>query len=87
MALRSVHLKILENYGESVQLIVDIDGESGFKLTKKGIQFGKAADLGVLDSAETVCSVIKNGVALGTKLAILGGFSFRNQNTNAEDFE
>ena len=41
----------------------------------------------MLDACETVCAVIKNGVALGVNIAIIGGYSFRDQASDVQDYE
>lgn len=84
-ALSSVFETVIANYGETYSVVLDLDGKQGYKLTRSAIEFGDAVKLGVLDACETVCAVIKNGVALGTKIAILGGYSFRDQGEQAED--
>lgn len=88
-ALESVHKTVLSNYGTGTSLVaMDLDGKQGFRLSKnKDIEFGNAVELGVLDACETVCAVIKNGVALGVNIAIIGGYSFRDQASDVQDYE
>lgn len=81
-AMRAVYNMVMRNYG--------VDPDSGFRpasgetygITEDGVQKGNAYEQDVLDSCETVCAVIKNGVSLGVKIATIGGYMFRNQ-----DFE
>jgi len=47
------------------------------RITEEGYIKGDSLVVKVLDSADTVCAVIKNGVDLGVKVATLGGYSFR----------
>jgi chaperonin GroEL len=80
-AFESIRDTVISNYGTDEELNFDIDGKTGYKITRSGIVHGDAVELGVLDACETVCAVIKNGTALGVSLAILGGYSFRVQNS------
>jgi len=87
-AFESIHKTVLSNYGSGVVVAMDLDGKQGYRLSKeKGIEFGNAVELGVLDACETVCAVIKNGVALGVNIAIIGGYSFRDQASDVQDYE
>jgi len=86
-ALSAILTTILENYGEGLQLVLDFDGKQGYKLNRQGVEFGDATALGVLDATETVCAVVKNGVALGVKVALLGGYSYRDQQSEPQDHE
>lgn len=86
-AFFAIHERVLHNYGENLQIALDMNADIGFKLTKAGVEFGDPVELGVLDSAETVCAVIKNGVKLGCSLAILGGYSYRDQKAEVEEVE
>ena len=86
-AFGSIFEKVVSNYGESLKLVFDLDKNLGFKLTKSKVEFGDPVELGVLDAVETVCSVIRNGVSLGVKIAILGGYSYRDQKSNVEEIE
>lgn len=87
MALHAIHDRVLSNYGESLKVTMDLNDNIGFRLTKAGVEFGDPVELGVLDACETVCAVIKNGVALGCSLAIMGGFSYRDQKSNVDEVE
>lgn len=86
-ALFSIHQRVLFNYGESLQMALDLDKDIGFKLDKTGVKFGDPIELGVLDATETVCAVIKNGVSLGVKIAILGGYSYRDQKSDVQEVD
>jgi chaperonin GroEL len=85
-SLSSIFFTVLTNYGEETEYMAQFytmlkfDGKEGYKI-ENGVTVGDAVEIGVLDACETVCAVIKNGVALGTSLAILGGYSFRVQNS------
>ena len=84
-AFSAIHINILSNYGVENQLSRDTDGnfiiERGQTLRlsedEDNIVEGDAIELGILDATDTVCAVIKNGVDLGIKIAILGGYSLR----------
>lgn len=75
IALRSIYNMVLTNYG--------IDYDDGFSPSKGETvdlisgNIVDATSISVLDACETVCSVIKNGVALGVKIATIGGYSYR----------
>lgn len=86
-ALGSISETVIANYGETYVITMDIDGKRGYRLTRTAIEFGDAVKLGVLDACETVCAVIKNGVALGVKIAILGGYSFRSKQTDDPELD
>jgi len=81
-ALSTIHDNIMNNFGlesmahlsdkgTTVQLYEDSNGAAQFKI-------GPASELSIYDAADTVCAVIKNGVDLGMKIAILGGYSLRD---------
>lgn len=80
-AMRSIHTFVMKNYGtdDFTPEFVPAVGMT----TKIGIddtvQYIDAFEGDVLDACETVCSVIKNGVSLGVKIATMGGYIFRNQ--------
>lgn len=79
-AFRSIYTMVLNNYGVDVDPTVFPCKGEGLKIDEKlGLVRGNAFELGVLDAAETVYSVIQNGVALGVKVATIGGFLFREQ--------
>ena len=86
-ALESVYTRVLSNYGESLQLVLDLHQQVGFSLTKEGVVFGDPVQIGVLDACETVCAAIKNGVALGLNVATLGGYSYRDLSSNVEEVD
>jgi hypothetical protein len=80
-AFKTIHYNIMFNFGKepeidgsrkgyTVKLAEDIDGAS--------TTVGPVSELKVYDSADTVCAVIKNGVDLGVRIAILGGYSLRD---------
>ena len=76
-AFRAIHENIMHNFGvEPVDDKLQV-GET-VQLSDDGVQIGPASDLGIYDAADTVCAVIKNGVGLGVKIAILGGYSLRH---------
>ena len=81
-AFSTIHENIMNNFGlESVadrsdkgltvRLCEDANGSTTCDI-------GDASILGIYDATDTVCAVIKNGVDLGVKIAILGGYSLRN---------
>lgn len=76
-AFSSIFETIRTNFDEKLVIAIDADGKQGYKLSRSGVEFGPAIELGVLDACETVCAVIKNGVALGVNIALMGGFSYR----------
>lgn len=79
-ALATIHETIMRNRG-----LVPLKGfEKGqtVKIADDTAVTGDAMMLGVLDSADTVCAVIKNGVDLGVKVATLGGYSLRASASN-----
>lgn len=81
-AFRAVHETVLRNFGVSPNTdFVPMPGKS-VRIAKDGLsaEHGDALELDVLDACETVCAVIQNGVALGVKIATLGGYSFRRKN-------
>jgi chaperonin GroEL len=82
-AMRSVYETVLSNYGcDSIDGYLPKPGEACCISSENGVFYGDAFENSVLDSCETVCGVIKNGVALGVKIATIGGYLYRNQ-----DFE
>jgi chaperonin GroEL len=87
-ALKSITGTVLENYGLEQDITdpnsIPLDGINGYKLTKEGITFGPAIELGVMDSYKTVAAVIKNGVSLGVHIATIGGYCFRPTYTDGE---
>jgi chaperonin GroEL len=84
-ALSKIHTTVMENYDTNKTISVPIDGVSGFRIGKNGVEFGLATDLKVLDSVETVVGVIRNGVALGCNIATLGGYAFRDLSRDEEE--
>jgi hypothetical protein len=81
--MRSVYETVLSNYGcDSIDGYLPKPGEACCISSENGVFYGDAFENSVLDSCETVCGVIKNGVALGVKIATIGGYLYRNQ-----DFE
>jgi hypothetical protein len=76
-ALSTVHHSIMANYGAD-PMIDQVQAGQTVRLTEEGPVVGDAVELGVLDAADTVCAVIRNGVDLGVKIAILGGYSLRD---------
>jgi chaperonin GroEL len=86
-AFRSIHDTVLSNYGvESNPDFIPLPGKT-ISITNDGIIHGDAVELNVLDACDTVCAVIKNGVSLGVKVATIGGYSFRDQETGGNDHE
>jgi chaperonin GroEL len=80
-ALRSIHNTVLWNYGTPAnpEYVPTPNHTMYLSLGDKGIKTGNAMELGVLDACETICAVIKNGVALGVTIATIGGYSFRDK--------
>jgi len=74
-SLRLIHQTVLQNYG--VEPKQEYPVGHTVKISGDGIVEGPVEELRVYDACETVCSVIKNGVSLGTQIAIAGGFSYR----------
>jgi hypothetical protein len=86
-AFRSIHDTVLSNYGtESNPDFIPLPGKT-ISITNDGIVHGDAIELNVLDACDTVCAVIRNGVSLGVKVATIGGYSFRDQETGGNDNE
>jgi len=80
-ALSSIHHKVLNNYGASKSENNKIKKGHTYKILEDdSMVLDDALKLGVLDATETICSVIKNGVDLGVKLATIGGFFYRSHN-------
>lgn len=84
-ALMAVHCSIVNNYGTEPNF--NPHRGEGMYLSKKEVKRGDAATLRVMDACATVSSVIKNGVALGIKIAILGGYSYRDPTADVDDYE
>jgi chaperonin GroEL len=76
-AFRSIYETVLFNYGTNPDHDFFPSVGMGMSITQDGIKIGSAMDLDVLDAAETVYSVIQNGVALGLTIATIGGFIYR----------
>jgi len=86
-ALEAVVKQVFENFGEDIdtsyyapeagKTSAIIDGQ---------IKYVDAVDARVLDSVDTVCAVIQNGVQLGVSIATIGGYSFR-RNEDAPEYE
>lgn len=86
-ALRAIHETVLVNYGiEPNSDFIPLPGKT-VSIGNDGIKHGDAVELNVLDACDTVCAVIKNGVSLGVKVATIGGYSFRDQDNNGNDYE
>ena len=87
-ALKVIYCQILENYGIDMDAIPETGKGQTVKITEDDtVIYGNAIDLGILDSTDTVCGVIKNGVELGIQIAILGGDSLRGgMGTLVEEF-
>lgn len=81
-ALSTVHKKIMENFGATAEKTF-AQGETCY-IDDNGVQKGQFKDLGVMDAAETVYAVIKNGVELGILVATLGGYSLINNTVMGE---
>jgi chaperonin GroEL len=76
-AFKVIHRTIMQNYGSDLIREMFTKGET-IQISETGVTFGDAVELGVLDSTDTVCAIIKNGVELGVKIATLGGYSLRD---------
>ena len=72
-SLSTIHNQIMSNFGDKAETIFD-KGQTCY-IEEAGVTRGDFRDLGVMDAAETVCAVIKNGVDLGILVATLGGYS------------
>lgn len=72
-ALKTIHETIMANYGAS-PMVSFIAGQT-ISISDSGTEIGNFKDVGVVDAAETVCAVIKNGVDLGIEIATMGGYS------------
>ena len=80
-AFRAVHETLMNNFGHDARFS---DPEKGMTLrigTDNSVVHMNAFDANVLDACETVSSVIRNGVALGVKIATMGGYLFRDPST------
>jgi len=84
-ALQIVHKTIMDNKG--LVFYVSFEKHETVKIIENGHELGVCTELGVLDAADTVCAVIKNGVDLGVKVATLGGYSFRTGQVGDESLE
>lgn len=84
-ALRVIHNTIMGNFGGTP---VDAPG-AGWTCCIEGetTLMGDALQLGVLDAAETVYAVIRNGVALGLSIAQMGGYSYRDTTQETSEYE
>lgn len=76
-AFRVIHQHVMSNYGSDTVIESGIQSGTSVRLDELGPIVGSATELGVLDSTDTVCAVIKNATDLGVKIAILGGYSLR----------
>ena len=86
-ALRSIHDTVLMNFGmDSNKDFVPQKGKA-LSIGNTGVVYGDASELNVLDACDTVCAVIRNGVSLGVKVATIGGYSFRDQDSGGNDYE
>ena len=83
-AFRSIHERVMINFG--VDPINGYIPPKGYatKIDDLHVTIGPAEELDILDACETVCAVIKNGVALGVKIATLGGYSYRGKDQDGE---
>ena len=81
-ALKCIHGKIMENYGETPKDSFKA-GET-VRIDDSGVQVGDFKDLNIVDACETVCAVIKNGVELGLLIATLGGYSLRDDRADID---
>jgi chaperonin GroEL len=87
-ALRAIHESVLSNYGTSYNPdYIPLPGHSVSITKSETPVHGMAVDLGILDAADTVCAVIKNGVSLGVRIATLGGYSYRDLDTQPNEYE
>lgn len=79
-AMRSIYERVMINFGvDPIDKLIPAVGAS-IKIDEDlGAIQGNAVDLDILDACETVCAVIKNGVALGVQIATLGGYSYRDR--------
>jgi chaperonin GroEL len=76
-AFRSIYVRIMNNYGADPIGGIEYQMGQTLSLSSDGIKQGQAVELEVLDATDTICAVIRNGVDLGVKIAILGGYSLR----------
>lgn len=81
-SMATIHKKIMQNFGEIPVSVFPI-GQTCY-IDDNGVAFGDFKDLGVMDAAETVCAVIRNGVELGLLVATLGGYSLINRQSLEE---
>lgn len=72
VAFKSVHYHIMENYGHEFSPKTE-KGTTCY-IGENGLEWGDFVKLGVADSFGTVKSVLRNGFALGSLVANLGGF-------------
>lgn len=84
-ALSVIHTQIMSNRG--LDAISSFAKGQTVKIHEDGATLGDFQELQVVDSADTVCAVIKNGVDLGVKIATLGGYSFRQGQLSDESLE
>lgn len=77
-ALATIHRHIMINRGHR-PLEVFEEGQTAYIGDDEVVRVGDCQILRVMDSCDTVCAVIKNGVALGVKVATLGGYSLRDK--------
>lgn len=72
-ALRCVYNSILMNYGiDNNDIIYDLADGYTCKISESGLEYGNFMDLGVVDAADTVLSVLRNGTELGIMCATTG---------------
>lgn len=81
-AMHTIHQKIMENFG--AEPVVQFEQGQTCRIDDNGAMMGNFQELGVMDAAETVCAVIKNGVELGILVATLGGYSLIDNTSLAE---
>lgn len=86
-AFMSVYKTVMQNYGvDPNENYIPAPGKT-YSISEDGIVYGDAQELGILDATETVCSVIKNGVSLGVKVATIGGYSYRSKDEQTMEYE
>lgn len=84
-AFRSIYETVMLNYGtDPNEDFVPLPGQGLFISKEQGVLTGDALELGILDACETVSAVIRNGVALGVKIATIGGYSFRSNDEDGD---
>lgn len=84
-ACHVIHNKILSNYG--TDFTYDFGKGETVRISDEKVDVGSFIDLKIADSFDTVKSVLRNGVELGTLVATMGGYSLTTDLDQLEQLE